>query len=209
LAGSVGHELRNPLGVIKNACYFLNMKTGSIKDNAVKDNIDIISREINISNKIISDLLDFSRIKSPVRREVDLNQLVRETLSKSLIPENITVSTSLAEGIAPVFIDPVQAGQIFLNLIENAIQAMEEGALKINTRATKEAIELAFIDEGCGIPEKDLEKIFEPLFTTKAKGIGLGLALSKSLAETNGGAILVESTEGVGSKFTIRLPRKA
>lgn len=101
------------------------MKIGTIKDEAVKDNINIIRREINIANRIITDLLDFSRVKPPMRQEMDLNQLVKKTLSKSLIPENITVSTNLTQGLAPVFIDPVQAGQIFLNLIENAAQAME------------------------------------------------------------------------------------
>ena len=205
LAGGVGHELRNPLGVIKNATYFLNMKVDTIKDEAVKDNIAIIRREINIAGRIITDLLDFARVKSPVRRETDLNQLVRETLSKSLIPANITVSTDLARKLAPVFIDPDQVGQIFLNLIENAIQAMEKGgALEINTRPAKGAFVVAFVDQGYGIPENDLEKIFEPLFTTKAKGIGLGLAVSNNLAEANGGAILVESKVGRGSTFTVR-----
>lgn len=209
LAGGVAHELRNPLGVIKNACYFFNMKMNTIKDEAVRDNIDIVNREIGTANKIITDLLDFSRIKSPVRQESDINQLVAETLSKSLIPATITVSTDFAGDMTPVSIDPIQVGQIFLNLIENAIQAMGEGGpLKISTTAENGATEVIFVDEGCGIPEKDLEKIFEPLFTTRVKGIGLGLAISRLLAEANGAIILVDSKEGSGTKFTVRFAGK-
>ena len=205
LASGVGHELRNPLGVIKNACYFLNIKMKTIEDEAVKENIKIMNREIGIANQIITDLLDFSRIKPPVRQKVDINQLATETLSRSLIPENITVNTDFAADIASLSIDPVQVGQIFLNLTQNAVQAMGEGGtLKISTGVRKGATEVIFVDEGCGIPESDLAKIFEPLFTTKAKGIGLGLAISKNLAEANGGIILVESEEGKGSRFTVR-----
>ncbi|MCK5545556.1 MAG: HAMP domain-containing protein [Desulfobulbaceae bacterium] len=205
LSSGVGHELRNPLGVIKNGCYFLNMKMKTIEDEAVKDNIKIMNREINTANKIITDLLDFARIKEPVRLSTDINQLITETLSKSLIPENIIVSQDFAEDIGPVSVDPVHVGQIFLNLIENGVHAMEQGgSLTISTRVTKGATEVVFIDNGCGIPEDNLEKIFEPLFTTKVKGIGLGLAVSKSLAQVNGATILVESEEGKGSRFVVR-----
>ncbi|MBW2647054.1 MAG: PAS domain S-box protein, partial [Deltaproteobacteria bacterium] len=205
LSSGVGHELRNPLGVIKNACYFLNMKMETIQDEAVKDNIRIMNREINTANKIITDLLDFARIKEPMRQDTDINQLVAATLSKSLIPDNITISSNFPEDMATVSIDPIQVGQIFLNLIENAVHAMgESGTLKISTRETGGATEVVFDDDGCGIPKENMEKIFEPLFTTKAKGIGLGLSVSKSLAEANGASILVESEEGKGSRFVVR-----
>jgi len=175
----------------------------AIQDEAVKDNIKIMNREINTANKIITDLLDFARIKEPIRQDTDINQLVTETLSKSLIPENITVSTDLTEGMAPISIDPIQVGQIFLNLIENAAHAMGKGGtLTISTRTADGATEAIFADNGCGIPKED--KTFEPLFTTKAKGIGLGLSVSKSLAKANGASILVESEEGKGSRFVVR-----
>ena len=209
LSSGVGHELRNPLGVIKNACYFLNMKMETIQDEAVKENIEIMNREINTANKIIADLLDFARIKEPIRQDTDINQLIADTLSKSLIPENIRVNPDFVEDIAPLSIDPIQVGQIFLNLIENAVHAMKEGGtLKISTRLTNGATEVIFDDDGCGIPKENLEKIFEPLFTTKAKGIGLGLAVSKSLVKANRASILVESEEGKGSKFVVRFREK-
>ncbi len=210
LASSVSHELRNPLGVIKNAIYFFNMKMNSFEDEAIKENIQIITREINIANKIISDLLDFTRGKPPVRLDIDINQLVKEMLSKSLIPANIKVVTDLSEKIPTVSVDPTQIAQIFLNFIENAVQSMEKGGtLKVISRQKDSAVEVAFADEGCGISADNLERIFEPLFTTKAKGIGLGLAVSKNLIEANGGRIDVESEEGRGSTFTITFERNS
>ncbi|MBW2554831.1 MAG: two-component sensor histidine kinase, partial [Deltaproteobacteria bacterium] len=209
LAGSVSHELRNPLGVIKNAVYFLNMKMDTSKDKAIKENLTILTREINTANKIISDLLDFTRDKSPVRLDINLNPLVKEMLSKSLIPNNIRVISDLTESMVPIAIDPTQVAQVFLNLIENGLQSMEEGGtLKVSTRVIDSTIEVSFADEGCGIPEDNLDKIFDPLFTTKTKGIGLGLAISKSMLEANGGSISVESDGEKGSTFTVRFAKK-
>ena len=209
LGSSIGHELRNPLGVINNAAYFINMKMKTIEDDAVKDNIKIITREVDTANKIITGILDFSRIKQAVGQETDINELVTNALSKSLIPQTITVKTEFAEEMTPVFVDPVQVGQVFLNLIENAVHAMEQGeTLSIYSKAANGETEIVFVDEGCGIAENKLERIFEPLFTTRAKGIGLGLAVSKSLIEANEGTILVESKEGKGSKFTVKFSRK-
>ena len=209
LAGGVSHELRNPLGVIKNAVYFLNMKMEASKDEAIKENLTILNREVNTANKIISGLLDFTRDKSPVRLDVNLNPLVKEMLSKSLMPNNIKVITDLTESMVPIAIDPTQVAQVFLNLIENGFQAMEEGGtLKVSTIVSDSTIEVSFTDEGCGIPEGNLEKIFDPLFTTRTKGIGLGLAISKSMVEANGGSISVESDGKKGSTFTVRFAKK-
>ncbi len=209
LAGGIGHELRKPIGNIKNVCYFINMKIDEIKDTAIVDNINIINQEINAANKIISDMLGSSQLKQPEFQDVDINQLITETLSRAKIPGNIMVVTDFPKDILPLSLDPVQAGQVFLNLIENSIQAMEEGGtIKISTRSIDNTIEANFADSGCGIPEKNLEKIFEPLFTSKTDGIGLGLAITKSLVEANGGVILVESIEGKGCSFTVRFTRK-
>ena len=205
LSSSVSHELRNPLGVIKNAVYFCNMKMDTFEDEAIKENIEIIAREINIADKIISDLLDFTRCKTPVRLAIDINQLVREMLSKSLIPQNVSVVTDFSNAMTLISVDPTQVAHIFLNLIENGVQSMEEGGtLIVSTTFTDSIVKVIFADEGCGIPQSNLKMIFEPLFTTKAKGIGLGLPVSKNMAEANGGSITVESKEGKGSTFTVR-----
>ncbi len=112
--------------------------------------------------------------------------------------------------MVPIAIDPTQVAQVFLNLIENGLQAMEEGGgtLKVSTRVTDTTFEVSFADEGCGIPEDNLGQIFDPLFTTKTKGIGLGLAISKSMVEANGGSISVESNGEKGSTFTVRFAKK-
>ena len=210
LAASISHELRNPLGVIKNAVYFFNMKINSFDDPSVRENIKIITREIDTANKIIVGLLDFTRDKPPVHLDININQLLTEILSKQFIPDTVQVATDFAENLAPVIVDPTQIAQVFMNLIENAVQAMEQGGtLKMSTRANGKGIEIVVADNGCGIAPDNLGYIFDPLFTTKTKGIGLGLALSKSLIEANGGTIGVESVAGAGTTFTVVFQGKA
>ena len=209
LAGSVSHELRNPLGVIKNAIYFFKMRMNTYQDEDIKENIRLIEKEIETANKIISDLLDFARDKTPIRLDVNLNQLVKDMLSRSRIPETIAVQTDLTDPMASVSIDPTQVAQVFFNLIENAVQAMDRGGtLTVSTRRKNNIIDVIFADNGYGIPQENLRQIFDPLFTTKTKGIGLGLAISKSLIESNGGTIMVESDGKSGSTFTVRLSAK-
>jgi signal transduction histidine kinase len=205
LASGLGQELRNPLGVIKNACYYLDMKKSLIEDEAVRENITIINRQTVTATTIVTNILDFARTKKPERQDVDMNRLVTDALSGVSLPENITVNTLFAGDLHAVSLDPGQVGQIVSNLIENAIHAMKDGGtLAIETRQYGTTTEVIVTDSGCGIPVEDLGEIFEPLYTSKKEGLGLGLALSQSFAEANGGIILVESKEGRGSTFTLR-----
>jgi len=207
LAGGVGHELRNPLGAIKNASYFLNMALEK-PEPEVKEVLEILDKEVVTSERIISSLLDFARPKSPVRRKVDINEVVQEALSRIKVAENVEVVSQL-DGVLPTILaDPDQLGQVFGNIILNAIQAMPEGGqLVVKSEVqSPEWVAVSFADTGVGIPEENLRKIFEPLFTTRAKGIGLGLAIVKSLVEGNRGTIEVQSEVGKGSTFTVRLP---
>ncbi len=209
MASSVGHELRNPLGVIKNAMYFFNLKKDKFEDETIKESIKIINSEIETANKIINNLLDFTRVPSPVRISLNLNHLLREALKKSVIPPEINVVENLSDRLYPAAVDATQMTQIFLNLIENAVQAMEEGGtLTISTRTSNDYVVVTISDTGSGIPKCDLEKIFEPLFTSKTKGTGLGLSICHRLAEANNASIEVNSTEGQGSVFTIRVEAK-
>jgi len=203
---SVGHELRNPLGVIKNSMYYLKMKLGDA-DEKVLRHIAIVEREIARSNKIISDLLGFARVKAPNLNPVQVNTLVEESLSRSFVPDNTHVVINLERDLPPLISDADQIVQVFINLISNAIQAMSEGGtLEITTEAANGFIVVHFRDQGCGIPEENMQRLFEPLFTTKAKGIGLGLALIKTLVEGHKGTIEVESEVGKGTTFSVRLP---
>jgi signal transduction histidine kinase/DNA-binding response OmpR family regulator len=206
LGASVGHELRNPLGVIKNSTYYLNMKL-SDADEKVKRHLKIMEREIATSNKIINDLLSFARDKKPVLHETQINTVVQDALSRTTVPDKVAVITELGEYLPPLMADSDQIGQVFINLILNAAQAMSDGGrLEIATKAEDGFIVTEFKDNGCGISDENLGKLFEPLFTTKAKGIGLGLAVSKQLIEAHEGTIEVESQVEKGTTFRVRLP---
>jgi PAS domain S-box-containing protein len=210
LAGSVGHELRNPLGVISNAVYFLKL-TQPEASGKVKEYLDLIESEIRISDKIVTDLLDFSRVKSADRQVVEVSKLVGQTLERFPAPGNVTVKLDLPGGLPPVFADPQQMMQVLANLTINACQAMPEGGvLTVSGEPSPVGgwVLVRVKDTGIGIPPENLQKLFEPLFTTKMKGIGLGLAVSKRLAEANGGRLEVESQPGVGSTFTLVLPQE-
>ncbi len=207
LAGGMSHELRNPLGAIKNAAYFLSMVLEE-PELEVKETLDILEREVATSERIISSLLDFARPKSLTRRKMDINEILEGVLSGADMPENIEMVSQLDETLPVILADPDQLNQVFGNLILNAIQAMLEGGqLVIKSEiSSPEWVSVSFIDGGVGISEENLNKLFEPLFTTKARGIGLGLAVVKTIVEGHGGTIEVESEVGKGSTFTVRLP---
>jgi signal transduction histidine kinase len=215
LAGGVGHELRNPLGIINNAAYYLRLIQPQA-DEKVKEYLGIIEHETRTADKIITDLLDFSRIKSLDREAVHVSRLIDQTLVRFPAAENVKVTIHIPEDLPSVVADPQHMIQVLGNLVVNACQAMTShssvtGGLKtrvLTISATRKGKEIAIAvkDTGMGIPPENLGKLFEPLFTTKPKGIGLGLAVSKKLVEANGGRIDVQSEPGKGSTFTVFLP---
>ncbi|MFC1962376.1 ATP-binding protein [Chloroflexota bacterium] len=206
LASGVGHELRNPLNVIRNCAYLLHMSLDEADEEA-KDTLNVLDKQIDIANRIVTDLLDFTRIKPPQRTEFNLSSLVKESLSWVVIPEKVKLTADLNGKSADVYADSEQVGRAFANIVSNAVQAMNgKGQLKITSGTEADAAWVSFEDNGCGIPQENLGKIFEPLFTTKPKGIGLGLAITRRLVEQNRGKIEVASEVAKGTLFTIRLP---
>jgi signal transduction histidine kinase len=206
LAGGVGHELRNSLGAIKNASYFLNMILEN-PEPEVKETLEILENEVATSEKIISTLLDFARPKLPTKHKIPILEIINKTLSRVNIPKNIEVVNQLDEKSPMIVADPDQLGQIFNNLVINAVQAMPEGGqLTINSKINLNWVETSITDTGIGISKENMGKIFEPLFTTKAKGIGLGLAIIKTLVDGHRGTIQVQSQVGMGTTFTVKLP---
>ena len=160
-----------------------------------------------MANKIISGLLSFARGKKPSLQKAQVNTIIQDVLSRTTLPKKVTVVTELAEGLPPLMADPGQIEQVFINMISNAVQAMSnEGRLEVATKMGDGFVVTEFTDTGHGISEEDMKKLFEPLFTTKAKGIGLGLAVSKQLIEAHKGTIEVESKVGQGTTFRVRLP---
>jgi signal transduction histidine kinase len=207
LAGGVAHELRNPLAAIKNAAYFLNMVLEE-PEPEVKETLEILGKEVATSERTISSLLDLARTKPPIRRKVNINEVVQEVLSSAAVPENVEVVSQLDGALPTILADPNQLVQVFGNIILNAVQAMPEGGqLVVGSKVSSPAwVAVSFADTGVGIAEESLGKVFEPLFTTKAKGIGLGLAVTRTLVEGHGGTMEVESEVGKGSTFTVKLP---
>ena len=211
LAGGVGHELRNPLGAIKNAVYYVRGKLAASElakqEPRVMEFLDIVDDEINASNKIINDLLGFSRVGKPAVIPTTLGKVIKDTLARVAIPENIELKEDPGSDGREIAVDPGQIQQVLINVITNAVQAMPEGGeLTVGTREKNGFQEIAITDTGSGIADEVKGKIFEPLFTTRAKGIGLGLAVSKSIIDRHGGQIEVKSAAGKGTTFTIKLP---
>ena len=214
LAGSVGHELRNPLGVINNAVYYLKMTQPDVDEKISKYHA-VIEQEVHNAEKIITDLLDFARVKSVDQELIAIPVLVQSVLARFLEPEYITTVLDLPADLPNILVDQRQMEQVLGNLTTNACQAMiEGGTLTIRAQPAalddgQPAVRIQVIDTGSGITAENLKKLFEPLFTTKARGIGLGLAVSRKLVEANGGRIDVQSEVGKGSTFTVYLPVKS
>jgi len=206
LAGGVAHELRNPLGVIANAVYYLRT-TLEEAGPKTREYFNIISSEIHNSERIIYDLLEFAKTRAPEIAEVELYPLISGILKKYPPPENIQLNNEISTKLPAALVDPQHLELALGNLIINGYQAMPEGGrLTVGASVEGNRVRISVTDTGCGIPEESMNKIFEPLFTSKLRGIGLGLPLSKNLVETNGGSIEVESDVDKGSAFSIVLP---
>jgi signal transduction histidine kinase len=231
IAGNMGNELRNPLGVMSNAVFFLKTVLADA-DATVREYLEIITKEIDNSQHIITDLLDFCQGKSPWIEAVAVNELIHLSREMCMIPENIEFQTDLPETLPKAQVDPLQMGQVFQNLITNAVQAMPNGGfVRVSARKVRETrkeervnkknnldpwtstldfygdyIEISITDNGEGIAAENMGKLFQPLFTTKSRGIGLGLAIAQKLTMVNGGRIEVESEPGKGTTFKVVLP---
>jgi signal transduction histidine kinase len=208
LAGGVGHELRNPLGVMTNAVYYLG---AVLKDSPeeIREYLGILSTQISLSEKIVGDLLDFARIKPPRLESVSLKLVVDEQLQRAGSLEGVSVNHDFPHDLPNVRVDRVQIGQVVLNLITNALQSMNGNGVNLTLRGRRAAngfVRLDVIDTGTGMTPDQMERLFEPLFTTKARGIGLGLAVSRGLVQANGGAISAESKAGAGTTMSVSLP---
>ncbi|MBN1900250.1 PAS domain S-box protein [Candidatus Sumerlaeota bacterium] len=206
LAGSVGHELRNPLSVINNALYYLKSIMNN-PDEKIIEYLNLIESEVESAGKIVSDLMDFSRTKPVEKQKISVLEIVRTVLDRIPPPENIQVSVNAPPNLPPLCLDPGQISQVIANLLTNAYQAMPDGGnADVLASLNQEELSLTIKDTGCGISDDNMKKIFEPLFTTKRGGIGLGLSITKNLVEANGGKIEIQSKEGQGSAFTLVFP---
>jgi len=215
LAGGVGHELRKPLATINNAAYLLSMALAE-PEAEVAGALRMLEEEVGSCERIINSLLGFARPALPVLRKVTLRPLLQEVLARQAVPASIEVEVQADDALPEIMADPDQLGIAFGNIIQNAVQAMtssssvelrEGGRLEVSAAPVSgERVAVSFQDTGPGILPEHMDKLFEPSFTTRSKGIGFGLAIAKILVDGHGGAIEVESEVGQGSTFTVCLP---
>ena len=209
-AGMVGHDIRNPLQAITSDVYLAKADLASTLDSEEKKNVfeslDEIDKNIIYINKIVQDLQDFAKPIRPVAKETNLQRIVDDILAKNDLPSNIKIKFALKETVK-VMADPDILKRILGNLVSNAVQAMPQGGkLSICGYSDSKDVVITVTDTGVGIPEGLRSKMFTPLFTTKSKGQGFGLAVVKRMTEALGGSVAFESEVGKGTKFIIRLP---
>lgn len=205
LVGSIGHELRNPLGVIETSLFILKQRVGS-DERAIK-HTNRIGDQLLIANQIISDLLDLIRDKPLTREPVKIESILSAAIGMIQHPPEVRIIVEGVEGLPAVSGDASQLRQVFVNLIDNGVHAASpKGEVRVAGRVNG-FVEVSVQDTGAGIDPAIQRRLFEPLITTKVKGIGLGLALVKRIVERHDGTITSVSTPGEGARFVVKLPK--
>jgi signal transduction histidine kinase len=209
LSAGLAHELRNPLGTIKTSAEMLLKNVPA--DNAVaREMAGFISSEVDRTNSLVTRFLDFARPLAVRLDKTDLTQVIDQAVSdveKHQPPFDVTIYKNYSPEIPPFFLDGELMERVMYNLLLNAAQASPpSGSITVKTRQIDGMVEIAVIDRGSGIQPKLLENIFNPFYTTKAGGVGLGLAIVSKIVDEHGGSISVESEPGEGSVFRVYLP---
>jgi PAS domain S-box-containing protein len=209
-AAMVGHDLRNPLQATTAMLYLVKKLVRSPKVGDRKDALELLDGfddQISYMDKIVSDLQNYAAPVEAEQVETNLPDLITDVFSNVGVPENVKTSVEVQEDLSKVMVDSTLLHRVVTNLVTNAVQAMPKGGRLITTaHKEQEALTVTVQDTGEGIPAENLDKIFTPFFTTKAKGQGLGLAVCKRLVEAQNGTISVKSKVGKGSAFTLKIP---
>ena len=206
----VGHDLRNPLQAMTGTLYLARKRLKSEKAEERKEVVEllgILDDQTSYMDKIVSDLQSYAAPVEVVPVETNLSNLIQDTVSSAKIPQNIEITVVAPVGPARATVDPALFKRVLTNLTINAVQAMPKGGkLVIECSKEDESLSVTVQDTGGGVAPENLEKIFKPFFTTKAKGQGLGLAVCKRLIEAQSGTITLKSELGKGSTFTVEIP---
>ncbi len=221
LAATIAHEINNPLNGILTYTKLIERKLaeGTLRKNEIpkfRSYLTIMERETERCSTIVRNLLDFARQREPsLKPDVDINEVLEEALSllaNQIALQEVTLEKRFGQ-LPPIMADPMQLRQVFLNVILNSCEAMQDGGMVTVTTAVsnkrKKAVRVEIADNGVGIEEKDLSKVFDPFFTSKEKGTGLGLSVVYGIINSHQGTIQVKSTVGKGTTITITLPTEA
>ncbi len=206
-SGSISHELRNPLGVIDSSAYYLKSQLKDANDK-VKEHLDCIRLSVKSATAIIQSLLNLTRMKEPRLTMLDLIAVTHDAIVTAKVPSKVKLEQSFPDQEVPIQGDSEQLRMAFKNIIRNATEAMDnQGTLTVNLDlSTAGWVEISFADTGPGIDRDNLKRIFQPLFSTKAKGIGFGLSITKMVIDKNGGKITAKSEKGKGATIIVKLP---
>jgi signal transduction histidine kinase len=205
VAGGVAHELRNPLNVVKTSVYYLlNARNPSAEKKT--EHLQRIERHVVLADGVITALSNFAKMPVPSLTPFPVGRCVQEALETNPVPENVQVTVDLPTSLPHVLADTDQLRIVFANLIRNAREAMPQGGrLSVTGHPVEDCVAVDVTDTGVGIPADQLSRITEPLYSTKARGMGLGLSIARAILEKNNGVLRVVSEFGRGSTFTVRL----
>jgi signal transduction histidine kinase len=205
VAGGVAHELRNPLNVVKTSVYYLR-NAKMVTPEKYAEHLGRIERQVETADRVISALSSFAKLPTPELNSFSLADCVEQALVSNPLPPQVHCKASPDLNQYRVLADFNQLLIVIGNLIRNACEAMPQGGtLSFCAQLLPDYVELSVSDTGTGIPADALSRVMEPFYSTKARGIGLGLALASSIVGRNGGKLRVESEEGQGTTFTIKL----
>lgn len=207
VAGGIAHELRNPLNVIKTSVYFL-LNASNASPEKVQSHLERIDRQVAAADAVIVGLNNFARLPVPELQTVDTCRFLAQLTDSIELPQNVEVRTDCSSEVGAFLGDPQQLSIVLSNLIRNARDAMPHGGqLQLGAVRNRDGVCITVRDTGTGIPKELLQRVMEPLFTTKARGIGLGLAISKAIVDKHNGKLTATSEPGQGATFMIWLPQ--
>jgi two-component system sensor histidine kinase HydH len=208
MAAGVAHELRNPLSSIKGLALLLKSKIGD--ESGSEETVDILVGEVERLDRSIGELLDYAKVAQLNRKDIKINSVVEKTvqlINMDIKSQDVSLKLELAEKLPKISADEDKLTQLFLNLLLNGVQAMEGGGImRVGTSLKNGGIAVTIEDTGRGIEAEDLARVFDPYFTTKSGGTGLGLALSGKIVDEHEGTINLTSAPGKGTRVEVILP---
>lgn len=207
VSGGIAHEIRNPLNAVKTSAYYL-LNAKNATEQKVQEHLDRIDRQVTMIDNVVTALSDVAKLPDANLIPANLAPILKSALNVIGLPANVEATFETAEDLPNVLVDENQIVIAFKNLIRNARDAMPEGGtITLSADINSDTVAFHVSDTGTGIADSDIDKILEPLFTTKARGMGLGLSITRAIVEKNKGALRMESKLGQGSRFTIELNR--